>query len=88
MRNKQADVRNISAGDLVKSQKEKKPAVEAEKIGSARILSSWLKGKKINLIPIRIRITTKPVRGLRDRVGGDTFRVKIRENTRKIPKNI
>lgn len=45
-------------------------------------------GKKINLIPIRIRITTKPVRGLRDRVGGDTFRVKIRENTRKIPKNI
>jgi len=50
-------------GDLVRSQREKKLAEEGEKIGRDWIFSKLLKGKKMNLSPIKIMIMSKPGKG-------------------------
>ena len=48
----------MSAGDLVRYMKEKKPDTSGEKMGRNCIFSSWLMGKKSALSPTRMKRTT------------------------------
>ncbi len=63
IKKRKKEVRKISPGDLVRSQREKKLAEEGEKIGRDWIFSKLLKGIKMNLSPIKIRIMSKSGKG-------------------------
>ncbi|MBC8358738.1 MAG: hypothetical protein H8E54_07295 [Candidatus Aminicenantes bacterium] len=55
----------MSAGDFVRSQIERKLAEEGEKTGRDWIFPKLLKGKKMNLSPIKVRIIKSPGKGFR-----------------------